>query len=239
MMNQRVFILVFLLIGILPCQQVSAESWPDPERFRSAITAFSEQDHRKAPAEGAVLGVGSSSMRYWATDGLFDAHFSPLTVINRGFGGSVMNDVAYFLEETVLRYQPRAVLLYEGDNDVSRGIPLRSILASLELIIERIHTQDASIRIYLLSVKPSLARWPLWPLIQSVNHAFEQRAMVDSRITFIDVGRNMLNAEGEPKPEIFVGDGLHLNAAGYALWHESVTSVVVPVEQAFEATVLP
>ena len=49
----------------------------------------------------------------------------------------------------------------------------------------------------------------------------------------------MLNAEGEPKPEIFVGDGLHLNAAGYALWHESVTSVVVPAEQAFEATVLP
>ena len=239
MLNQAVQAMAFGFIGLACFGQALAEPWPNPERFRATMTAFSEQDRLTPAPQGAVLGVGSSSMRYWATDGLFDAHFSPLTVINRGFGGSVMNDVAYFLEETVLRYQPRAVLLYEGDNDVSRGIPLRSILASLELIIERIHTQDASIRIYLLSVKPSLARWPLWPLIQSVNHAFEQRAMVDSRITFIDVGRNMLNAEGEPKPEIFVGDGLHLNAAGYALWHESVTSVVVPAEQAFEAKVLP
>ena len=239
MLNQAVQAMAFGFIGLACFGQALAEPWPNPERFRATMTAFSEQDRLTPAPQGAVLGVGSSSMRYWATNGMFNEHLSPLTVINRGFGGSVMNDVAYFLAETVLRYKPRAVLLYEGDNDVSRGIALPRILTSLDLIIEQIHSQDPSIRLYLLSVKPSLDRWPLWPLMQSVNQAFEQRAESDSRITFIDVGSNMLNAEGRPKPDIFVGDGLHLNAAGYALWHASVASVVVPIEQAFESEVRP
>ena len=32
----------------------------------------------------------------------------------------------------------------------------------------------------------------------------------------------MLGEDGEPLPDIFVDDGLHLNAAGYAIWAEAV-----------------
>ena len=34
----------------------------------------------------------------------------------------------------------------------------------------------------------------------------------------------MLGEDGKPRRELFVGDGLHLNAKGYALW----TKVVAP-----------
>ena len=32
----------------------------------------------------------------------------------------------------------------------------------------------------------------------------------------------MLGDNGEPKPELFIQDRLHMNASGYALWREIV-----------------
>ena len=40
----------------------------------------------------------------------------------------------------------------------------------------------------------------------------------------IDIWEPMLGEDGKPRRELFVGDGLHLNAKGYALW----TKVVAP-----------
>jgi lysophospholipase L1-like esterase len=32
----------------------------------------------------------------------------------------------------------------------------------------------------------------------------------------------MLGDDGKPKPDIFIADRLHMNAAGYAIWREVV-----------------
>lgn len=37
-------------------------------------------------------------------------------------------------------------------------------------------------------------------------------------LAFVDVFTPMLDARGEPRPELFVQDMLHLNDAGYAIW---------------------
>jgi lysophospholipase L1-like esterase len=39
---------------------------------------------------------------------------------------------------------------------------------------------------------------------------------------FINVFPLMLGADGKPKPDIFVKDGLHMNERGYAIWREAV-----------------
>jgi len=49
----------------------------------------------------------------------------------------------------------------------------------------------------------------------------------------------MLTAEGLPRPDIFVADGLHMNRAGYALWRRSVADPVIASEQIFEADKSP
>lgn len=221
---------------LLLVHQSQAASWPDPERLRASIDAFGAADVADAPPEGAVVGVGSSSMWIWQTGSRFSTDFAPLTVINRGFGGSVMNDVHHFLAETVLRYRPRAVLIYEGDNDVSLGIPVEKIMASLQAITEQIHHQDAGVRIYLMSVKPSPARWALWPAMQELNRAYQGFAAADQRIVYLDLGTTMLTGAGEPDSDIFVSDGLHMNAKGYALWRRSVADPVVTLERSFEPT---
>ena len=39
---------------------------------------------------------------------------------------------------------------------------------------------------------------------------------------FIDVHTKMLNQAGEPMPEIFLEDSLHMNAKGYDIWQKAI-----------------
>ena len=75
---------------------------PDPRRFDAEIKAFHQLDSQNTPPKGAVLFVGSSSIKRWPTaDG-----FPKLTVINRGFGGFHIADVNHYFDQTV-RSTPR------------------------------------------------------------------------------------------------------------------------------------
>ena len=41
-------------------------------------------------------------------------------------------------------------------------------------------------------------------------------------MAFIDIFPAMLDASGQPRPELFVADRLHMNADGYAIWTKIV-----------------
>lgn len=216
--------LLFFAVGL----PVAAAEYPDPERYRAAIDAFAAEAAEAPPPAGAIVATGSSSMRGW--HGRIAEDLAPLDIVPRGFGGSNMADVAYFVEELVLRYKPRAVLLYEGDNDVALGATPTQILGQFDAFAAAIHEALPETRIYILAVKPSLARWHLWDTMQAANAGLAERAAVDPRLTFIDVATPMLNEAGEPRPNIFVEDGLHMNGAGYDIWRDAVRPVLVAAE---------
>ena len=44
----------------------------------------------------------------------------------------------------------------------------------------------------------------------------------DDLVTFIDIWDAMLSAEGERIPDLFIEDGLHINAKGYEIWTKLV-----------------
>src|SRR5690606_29530466 len=136
------------------------KGYPDPTRFEKAILAFEEQDQKLPPPEEAILCIGSSSMRGW--HGKITEDLSPLTVIPRGFGGSNMNDVLHYMDRVVLPYKPRAILLYEGDNDMAHGISPEAFLKVFQTFVARLHSELPETRVYVLSVKPSIARWEIW-----------------------------------------------------------------------------
>ena len=215
-----------LLAAALPAL---AAEYPDPERYRGAIDAFEAED---VPAAGAVVAVGSSSMRGWHRRIAED--LAPLAVVPRGFGGSNMADVSHFVAELVLRHSPRAVLLYEGDNDAALGATPAEILRHFDAFAAAVHAALPKTRIYILAVKPSLARWHLWGVMQATNAGFAKRAAADPRLVLIDVATPMLNDAGEPRPDIFVADGLHMNDAGYDIWRDAVRPVLVAAEAKHE-----
>jgi|TARA_B110000263_G_C15276912_1_gene496315 lysophospholipase L1-like esterase len=217
---------IWLLIVLFIPWFSLATSYPDAERFRPAIESFTavEGDVGK----GAIVATGSSSMKGWhdriATD------LAPLTVIPRGFGGSNMYDVRYFLEELVLQYEPRAVMIYEGDNDVALGASPEQVILHFEAIVEELHVKLPKTRIYILAVKPSLARWHLWPAMQETNERLMEFSQRDPLVTFADIATPMLGKGGKPPSSIFVEDMLHMNDAGYDIWRDAVRAVLIDAE---------
>lgn len=210
-------------------QTSGAISWPDPTRYESSIRAFEAADSVSAPPMHQLLAIGSSSIAAWHPTIARD--LAPMTVIPRGFGGSVMNDVLHYVDRVVLPYRPRAILLYEGDNDISRGLSPDTIRACFDALVAKVHAQLPGTRIYVLSLKPSGARWDLWPQMQAVNRLLAIACQADHRLTFVDVAAPLIGVDARPDTLLFRSDRLHLNAAGYRVW----TAMVRPVLMAGEA----
>ena len=225
-----------LIAAIAPLFAVAffaeANPAPNPKRFEKAIGEFEADYAANPPKEGAVLCVGSSSMRMWG--GRIKDDLWPLTVIPRGFGGSHFSDVLYYFDELVTRYHPRAILIYEGDNDVTSGKSPESILEDFKTFREKVAALDPAIRIYVIGVKPCPSRWHLWPNILKTNALIESVCDDDPRMTFLDVSHALLSNDGHPRPEIYLEDGVHLNNLGYNLWAGAIGLTVVPAESPFE-----
>jgi lysophospholipase L1-like esterase len=167
--------------------------------------------------------VGSSSIRLWDT---LAEDMAPLPVLNRGFGGSQLAHVVHFADRAVLRYRPRAVVLYAGGNDLDArtGKRAEDVVRDFEAFVGLVHAAVPDARLYYLSLKPTRLRWARWPEMKRANAAIAALCARDPRLAFLDVATLML-ATGEPPAwRLFVFDGLHPSAEGYAL----MTSVVKP-----------
>ena len=213
---------------------LNAQQLPDPERFEDAIRQFEEHDRADPPPQGAIVLTGSSSIARWNSQA--KAALAPLTVIPRGFGGSVMHDVLHYLDRVAIAYRPRAILIYEGDNDTgSRNpIPEEMILDHLSRIIDRVHEALPETRIYVLSVKPSVLRWNAWPVAQRVSAGYKKIADDDPLVFYVDVATPFLNYDGSVMTDIFVEDNLHLNDLGNAIWGATIKAALMPMEAILE-----
>ncbi len=196
----------------------------DPERFADAIAAFEQADRDNPPPQHAALFVGSSSIRGWD----LDRWFPDLETINRGFGGSHLADAYHFADRIIIPYNPRVIVLYAGDNDIAAGLSPEQVYDHFRLLIEQIHTRLPHTPVVFLAIKPSTARWSLYPKMRAANELIRERCRHDGRLIYVDLESAMLNDAGEPRTELLAGDGLHLSDAGYAAWTELVRTHVQP-----------
>lgn len=188
----------------------------DPARFTADIAAFEAWDRKNSAPKDSILFIGSSSIRMWPTAEAFPG----LPVINRGFGGSHSSDVVHFAPRIVLKYQPQTIVFYAGDNDIADGKSPERVSDDFRKFVELVHKELPAVRFIYLPVKPSLARWKWWPVAQQANALANQYAAEHDYITYIDTATPMLGSDGQPRPEIFLNDGLHMNETGYRIWNE-------------------
>ena len=78
--------------------------------FINDIRAFKKQDSISFPPQHAILFVGSSSFTKWKD---VQDYFPGYTIINRGFGGSVLNDVIRYEKDIIFPYQPKQIIIYD------------------------------------------------------------------------------------------------------------------------------
>lgn len=225
--SPSIFFLFFAIL-ILSCnspsngtESKSDISEPDPLRFSTQIKEF--DSITIDAATDRLVFTGSSSIRGWKD---LDTYYPDVQVINTGFGGSQMSDLLYHVEETILRFKPNKVFIYEGDNDISAGYDFKTIIGNTEKVVQSIETHYPKCKIILIAAKPSLARWHLKENYLELNRRFSQYANCKVNVNFANVWDIMLNENGTPIKSIFLEDGLHMNKSGYNLWDEVLRSFV-------------
>ena len=203
--------------------------YPDPARWEDEIRAFEQLDMRARYAANSIVAVGSSSMKGWHDT--IAADLAPLRIIPRGFGGSMMNDALYYADRIVLKYKPKAILLYEGDNDIAHGVLPETACGKFNEFCTKAWADGAGTRIYVLSVKPSPSRQQFWPKMQELNALLAAECAKDERLTFIDTATPMFAPGGELRKDLFLGDELHMNAKGYEIWTTAVREAMIEREK--------
>lgn len=203
---------------------------PAYARWKSSLAAFAKSDQEQPPASGGVLFVGSSSIRMWSS---LSQDFRQIpVVINRGFGGSTLADCSTLLRELVTKYKPQEVLVYAGDNDLAAGAMPADVLQSFASFVSGVRAELPDTRISYISIKPSPLRSALIPKIRDANTLISNYAQTLQGVRYIDIYSPMLNASGEPRPELFLPDRLHLNEAGYQLWQSVIAAHLLVPQQA-------
>jgi lysophospholipase L1-like esterase len=205
------------LVCGLPLSAVAADH--DSSRWEKYIVRFEAADKKQMPAPGGILFIGSSSIRMWKT---LKHDFAGFSVINRGFGGSQIADSVHFAGRIVHPYKPRQIVLYAGDNDVAAGKSPETVLADFQKFVKTVRAKLPKARISFIAIKPSLSRWKLSGKMAKANALVHGTCDKDERLDYIDIWQPMLGDDGKPRPDLFLGDGLHLNAKGYALWTSHV-----------------
>jgi lysophospholipase L1-like esterase len=192
----------------------------DAARFESEIRKFDDADRAAPPRPGGVVFTGSSSIRLWTT---MAEDFPGVRTINRGFGGSDIPDAIRYLDRVVVRYKPAQVVFYSGDNDLNGGKRPEEVTNDYKRFVDAVHAKLPSARIVIISIKPSLARWALVDRVRDTNRRAQQLVAGDrARLDYVDVFTPMLGADGKPRPELYVADGLHMTRAGYEIWKNAL-----------------
>lgn len=192
------------------------------DKWAPTIDRFTQADAANPPPQNAVVFIGSSSIVKWTS---LEQDFRGVTVINRGFGGSQLADSVNYADRIVIPYRPRTVVLYAGDNDLNAGKTPEIVLADFKAFAAKIHAALPKTRIVYIAIKPSPSRWKIKDQVVRTNALIAAECARDKRFAFADIYTPMLDAKGQPRPELFVKDMLHMNEAGYAVW----TPVVAPL----------
>lgn len=218
-----------LLALLLSCSLISAADEP-AWKYEKTVASFEAKDKEAPPTPGTIAFIGSSTFTMWkgvATD------MAPLPVYNRAFGGSRTADMLKAYPRLLLPNKPKVIVYYCGDNDMASGatadpaVPVKGFTD----FVAAVRADLPKTRIVYASIKPSSSRIAAWPKVQIANAQLQEFCAKDPLLTFVDIGKSLLDAEGKPNDALYIKDRLHLNAEGYKL----VTAVLKPaVEKAWK-----
>jgi lysophospholipase L1-like esterase len=209
-----------LSLLLLTVQRLSAQ--PAPAPFWNEIAEFKHKDSLHRPPANPIVFVGSSSFRKWAN---VQADFPGYPILNRGFGGSTLDDVVHYAGDIIYPYHPKQVVVYCGDNDLAadRKVTGKKVFKKFEHLYELIRRHLGNdVDILYVSIKPSPSRERLMPEMERANDLIRNFMAEHSHAAFVDVYHLMLNAQGHPMDELFIGDRLHMNDKGYRIWQQAI-----------------
>jgi lysophospholipase L1-like esterase len=214
----KIFKTIFLFLLLLNMAAVHGQKpayWNDIQKFK-------QQDSIAFPGTGKILFVGSSSFTKW-TD--IQNYFPDYPLINRGFGGSSLPDVIQYESDIIFPYKPKQIIIYCGENDIAGDTTVtgKIVFERFKQLYGNIRKNLQNVPIVYISMKPSPSRWHMRNRTIEGNKLIEKFLKKKKRNgRFVNVWDAMLGPDGQPMPDIFIQDRLHMNAKGYAIWQKII-----------------
>jgi len=207
--------LVFLLwAGILFAQEQKPAFWDD-------IQAFKKQDSLSFPPKNAILFIGSSSFTMWKD---VQKDFPGYKIINRGFGGSTLVDQLRYVNDIIVPYQPKQIVIYCGENDLAASdtVTAKHVFNRFRQLFTIIRKRYPKAKVTYVSMKPSPSRELLLSKMISGNEMIRKYLSSKKQTSYADVYKEMIDDEGKPRTDIFLDDNLHMNKTGYTIWQKMI-----------------
>ena len=171
--------------------------------------------------------VGSSTFKRW-TNAVTD--LAPLPVTNRAFGGSQTSHQLMFFDQVVPPCRPQLIVWYCGSNDIKGKKDPASVLERTEEWLDKVKKLDPSTQVLLVSIHRSPQKRKDGQIegVDTVNRGYQELSKKREGVFYVDVNSALETESGEPKTELYVEDGLHLNLNGYA----KMTALLKPAIEA-------
>ena len=152
-------------------------------------------------------GNSITNMHEW-----WEAFGSDGRILNRGNSGGNSQELIDNLQ-SVIDGKPAKLFLMIGTNDISNGVPYRTVVDNIGIIIDRILTESPETEIYVQSILPRVAE----PQNTNNKAANELIASLceDKGVTYVNLWDSL---QGIRNYGEWSADGLHLYASGYRVW---------------------
>jgi hypothetical protein len=207
--------LVAVSLAFLP-SSAGAWSYQGYARWQKDIAAFERADRLHSPPPDGILFTGSSVIRKWKTLAQ-DIGVTNPPPINRGFGGCYIADCTHYADRIIFPYRPRMIFLRAGDNELWAGEPVEEVFADFTQFVAVVHARLPETEIVYITSNPSPARWKQHEREKRLGDRIAAWCRETPGVKCVNTYDLVLGADGKPRRELFVSDGLHLNAAGYRL----------------------
>lgn len=193
--------------------------------FASEIERFDILNEKESYDPNAILFTGSSTIRLWSS---IEEDMTPYNVIQRGFGGAKIEDLAWYFKRVVYPHQFSAIAIFAGTNNITGttgDAPVDSILHYTRIINRLIRKKNPDVPIFWISITPVNSRIKVLDKVHEMNQAWEKEFSGKKNIWFINTEDAFLR-DHKPMEELFISDQLHLNREGYRYWSKIVKTAI-------------
>ena len=204
-----------------------SDSRLNAQPFKQEIVQFQKSDSIVMPPMGQIVFAGSSSFTKWKDVAMY---FPGYPIINRGFGGASLVDLIYYVDDAIIKYQPRQVFIYCGENDIAdvNTVSPATVLGRFKtlhgILLKKL---PRATKIVFVSLKPSIARWHLESKFSEANQLIQAYIATQKNIQYLDVHTLMLDENKEVLKDIFIADKLHMNPKGYLIWQKAFAPYLI------------
>lgn len=200
-----------------------------PQAWMARHNGFLARTKENATKKIGVIFLGDSITQGWDDTGkeVWDKNYEPLGAVNYGIGGDTTRQILWRLQNgEVEGLSPKLVVLKIGTNNLygdNNAGSDEEIADGIKAIIGQLQMRLPKSKILLLGVLPRQNEYFTGRTshISSLISKFAD----GKTIRFLDMSDQFQTAPGKVKPELYDDDQLHLKAAGYEVWAQTMAPV--------------